>query len=58
LGEGEIKRIKDNATTQALETIRNRVDQFGVAQPLIQRQGTNQIVIQLPGVKDPQRPRD
>jgi preprotein translocase subunit SecD len=55
LGEIEIKRIKDNATTQALETIRNRIDQFGVAEPLIQRQGTNQIVIQLPGVKDPQR---
>ena len=55
LGEAEIKRIKDNATTQALETIRNRIDQFGVAEPLIQRQGTNQIVIQLPGVKDPQR---
>jgi len=55
LGEGEIKRIKDNATSQALETIRNRIDQFGVAEPLIQRQGANQIVIQLPGVKDPQR---
>jgi preprotein translocase subunit SecD len=55
LGEGEVKRIKDNATSQALETIRNRIDQFGVAEPLIQRQGTDQIVIQLPGVKDPQR---
>jgi preprotein translocase subunit SecD len=55
LGELEVKRIKDNATTQALETIRNRIDQFGVAEPLIQRQGTKQIVIQLPGVKDPQR---
>jgi preprotein translocase subunit SecD len=55
LAEAEVKRIKDSATTQALETIRNRIDQFGVAEPLIQRQGTNQIVIQLPGVKDPQR---
>jgi len=55
LGEMEAKRIKENATSQALETIRNRIDQFGVAEPLIQRQGTNQIVIQLPGVKDAQR---
>ncbi len=55
LPEREIKRIKDNATDQALETIRNRIDQFGVAEPVIQRQGEKDIVIQLPGVKDPQR---
>lgn len=55
LREGEITRIKDSATSQALETIRNRIDQFGVAEPLIQRQGERQIVIQLPGIKDAQR---
>lgn len=55
LREGEAKRMRDSAISQALETIRNRIDQFGVAEPLIQRQGTNQIVIQLPGVEDPQR---
>lgn len=55
LRDGEIKRIKDSATSQALETIRNRIDQFGVAEPLIQRQGERQIVIQLPGIQDPQR---
>jgi len=43
LGEGEVKRIKDSATTQALETIRNRIDQFGVTEPLIQRQGANSV---------------
>ncbi len=55
LPEEEVKRIKDWATTQALETIRNRVDKFGVAEPLIQRQGEREIVVQLPGLKDPER---
>ena len=58
LREGEVTRIKDTATTQALETIRNRIDQFGVAEPLIQRQGPKQIVIQLPGVKDSKRAKE
>ncbi|MCI0526251.1 MAG: protein translocase subunit SecD, partial [Nitrospira sp.] len=53
--EGEAKQMKDSAVSQALETIRNRVDQFGVTEPLIQRQGSKQILVQLPGVKDPQR---
>ncbi len=55
LSAEEAKRIKDNATDQALETIRNRVDQFGVAEPVIHRQGENEIVVQLPGYKDPKR---
>lgn len=50
--------IKDNAADQALETIRNRIDQFGVSEPTIQRQGDNEIVVQLPGVKDPKRAID
>lgn len=50
--------IKDNAANQALETIRNRIDQFGVSEPTIQRQGDNEIVVQLPGVKDPKRAID
>lgn len=50
--------IKDNAANQALETIRNRIDQFGVSEPTIQRQGENEIVVQLPGVKDPKRAID
>jgi len=52
---GEIKRVKDSTISQALETIRNRVDQFGVAEPMIQRQGLKQIVVQLPGIKEPKR---
>ena len=53
--EPEVARIKNSAMNQALETIRNRIDQFGVTEPLLQRQGRTQIVIQLPGVKDPER---
>jgi preprotein translocase subunit SecD len=51
----EAKSIEDSAVRQALETIRNRIDQFGVTEPLIAPQGENQIVVQLPGIKDPQR---
>ncbi len=49
---------KDKAVAQALETIRNRIDQFGVSEPIIQREGINHIVVQLPGIKDPQRAID
>jgi len=55
ISDKEANRIKNNAADQAIETIRNRIDQFGVAEPTIQRQGTNEIVIQLPGIKDPKR---
>jgi preprotein translocase subunit SecD len=58
LREAEIKRIKDSAINQALETIRNRIDQFGVAEPLIQRQGLKQVVVQLPGIKDAKLAKD
>ncbi|MGE5238234.1 MAG: protein translocase subunit SecD [Chloroflexota bacterium] len=51
----EAQRIKDTATDQVLEIIRNRIDQFGVAEPIIHRQAQNEIVVQLPGVKDPKR---
>lgn len=47
--------LKRYAVDQALETIRNRVDQFGVAEPDISPQGADRILIQLPGIKDPQR---
>ena len=58
LRDAEIKRIKDSAINQALETIRNRIDQFGVAEPLIQRQGLKQVVVQLPGIKDAKLAKD
>jgi preprotein translocase subunit SecD len=51
----EEARIRDLAVRQAVETIRNRVDQFGVAEPTIQRQGDNRILVQLPGIQDPAR---
>ena len=53
--DSEVNRIKNAAINQALETIRNRIDQFGVTEPLLQRQGRTELVIQLPGVKDPDR---
>ena len=49
--------VKD-AVDRAIEIIRNRVDQFGVSEPLIARQGEQWIVVQLPGIKDPQRAKD
>ncbi len=58
LRESEVKRIKTSSIDQALETIRNRIDQFGVREPLVARQGLNQIVVQLPGIKDPDRAKE
>ncbi len=49
------KQVFENAIHQALETLRNRIDQFGVAEPSIQREGDNRILIQLPGVEDRER---
>jgi protein-export membrane protein SecD len=47
-----------DATDRAMEVLRNRIDQFGVAEPLIQREGTDRIVVQLPGLTDRERARD
>ena len=58
LNEKELAALKDNAVRQALETIRNRIDQFGVSEPVIVKQGENQILVQLPGIKEPQRALD
>jgi preprotein translocase subunit SecD len=49
------KQVYENAIDQALETLRNRIDQFGVAEPMIQREGGSRILIQLPGVRDRER---
>ena len=48
-------RIRKMAVDQALETIRNRIDQFGVSEPEIRPQENDRILIQLPGIKDPKR---
>ncbi|MEE9537149.1 MAG: protein translocase subunit SecD [Desulfobacterales bacterium] len=54
----ESDQVEKLAVDQALETIRNRIDQFGVAEPDIRRQGENRILIQLPGIKDTDRAKD
>jgi preprotein translocase subunit SecD len=51
----EVEGIRELAIDQALETIRNRIDEFGVSEPTIQRTGGSGILIQLPGVQDPER---
>lgn len=53
--EQEIKRLETMALDQALRTIRNRIDQFGVAEPDIRKQAGNRIQVQLPGISDPRR---
>jgi len=58
LPDREVDQIKKLAAEQALETIRNRIDQFGVSEPDIRQQGEKRILIQLPGVKDTQRAKD
>jgi len=55
LQDFQVNHIRKMSSSQALETIRNRVDQFGVTEPDIRPQGENRILVQLPGVKDPQR---
>ncbi|BDD85756.1 protein translocase subunit SecD [Desulfofustis limnaeus] len=55
LSQEKIDFINNNAVSQSLEIIRNRIDQFGVAEPVIIRQGSDEIVVQLPGVRDPER---
>ena len=54
----ETTRLRNNVVEQALKIIRNRIDQFGVAEPTIQKQGADQIVVQLPGIQDPQRAKE
>ena len=53
--ETQIKARQDFAIEQNITTLRNRVNQLGVAEPLVQRQGVDRIVVQLPGVQDPNR---
>lgn len=51
----EVTRLENMALDQALRTIRNRIDQFGVAEPDIRKQAGNRIQVQLPGISDPRR---
>lgn len=52
LSEQEVQQIQDYAIEQNLTTIRNRVNELGVAEPLVQRQGADRIIVELPGVQD------
>ncbi|KZX82102.1 preprotein translocase subunit SecD [Oleiphilus sp. HI0009] len=52
LSEQSVKEIEDYAVQQNLVTLRNRVNELGVAEPLVQRQGRDRIVVELPGVQD------
>jgi preprotein translocase subunit SecD len=49
----ELKRRQDVAIEQNITTLRNRVDELGIAEPIVTRQAANRIVVQLPGVQDP-----
>jgi preprotein translocase subunit SecD len=55
MSETQVRNRQDFAIEQNITTLRNRIDQLGVAEPLVQRQGVDRIVVQLPGVQDPNR---
>jgi preprotein translocase subunit SecD len=55
MSEAQISARENFAIEQNITTLRNRVDQLGVSEPLVQRQGADRIVVQLPGVQDPNR---
>lgn len=58
LRDGEYKYIQENAIQQALEVIRNRINELGLSEPVIQVQGNRRILVQLPGIKDLKRAMD
>ncbi len=58
LSETEMRETRKFAVQQNITTLRNRVNELGVAEPLIQRQGENRIVVQLPGVQDTARAKE
>jgi len=56
--ESKLQEIRDNAVKQNITIIRNRVNQLGVAEPLVQKQGADRIVVQLPGIQDTARAKE
>ncbi|HHH35197.1 MAG TPA: protein translocase subunit SecD [Gammaproteobacteria bacterium] len=58
LSDQELRDIKKFAVQQNIITLRKRVNELGVAEPVIQQQGVNRIVVQLPGVQDPARAKE
>jgi preprotein translocase subunit SecD len=58
MSEADIREIKKNAVAQNMTTLRNRVNELGVAEPVIQQQGDSRIMVQLPGVQDTSRAKE
>ncbi len=58
LSEAEAKEVRTFAIKQNITTLRNRVNELGVAEPVIQQQGENRIVVQLPGIQDTARAKE
>ncbi|MCE9686803.1 protein translocase subunit SecD [Shewanella sp. AS16] len=58
MSEVYIKQVKEEALQQNITTIRNRVNELGVAEPVVQRQGAERIVVELPGVQDTARAKE
>ncbi len=57
MGKTLSEKEKEDKMTGALEALRSRIDQFGLTEPSIRRQGTDQIVVEIPGTQDPERVR-
>lgn len=58
MSEQRLKEVKEYALQQNITIIRNRVNELGVAEPLVQRQGADRIVVQLPGIQDTARAKE
>src|SRR5713101_2476623 len=54
----EVLQVQNSAMDQALETIRNRIDQLGVRETTVVKEGENDILVQLPGIQDPERAKE
>lgn len=55
LDESYLSQLRKDILAQAVQAVRNRIDRYGLAEPSVQRQGEKRIVVELPGVKDPDR---
>ncbi|MBC6415567.1 MAG: protein translocase subunit SecD [Bdellovibrionales bacterium] len=56
--DSRIRELKESAIQQSIEVIRNRIDEFGVSEPVITAQGEDRILVQLPGIEDSKRAKD
>ncbi|MGL4614495.1 MAG: protein translocase subunit SecD [Shewanella sp.] len=58
MSETYLKQVKEEALQQNITTIRNRVNELGVSEPVVQRQGAERIIVELPGVQDTARAKE